>query len=241
MYMKKSISVFILLCCLSVKAFSQLTVSGSATVKVIPDEVIILLGVESENDVLEKAKEENDRVIKQVLKFANDQGVDSKNIQTDYVRIYPYVDYGPTGDPLKGVKKFKAYQSLSVTLKDLKKYDALITGLVKLGINTIQDVNFKTSDLTKYREQARTLALQAAKDKAQKMAKDLGITLGSIKKVDEDTSDLGFPPIPLGGRYNMMDNKMAMEASQGAAGNDPTLAPGQISVKAYVSLSYEIK
>lgn len=215
---------------ISFPAWCQLTVSGTSEVKVTPDEVAIVIGVESENAMLQKAKEENDEAIRKVLAFCAEQNISKKDIQTDYVRIYPVKEYPQQRPGQQGEEttKYRVFQSLSIMLRDISKYDNLITGLLQRGINTIQDISFQVSDIEKYREQARTLALKSASEKAKKMASDMGVTLENVKSIDEH-APVSNPPVP----YARMS---ADNFSQGT-----TLAPGQITISGNVTVSYEIK
>ena len=49
-----------------------LTVNGEATVNVVPDEVVIFLGVVTINKDIKLAKSQNDEIIKKIIKITND-------------------------------------------------------------------------------------------------------------------------------------------------------------------------
>jgi len=107
--------------------------------------------------------------------------VDAKDIQTTYLSLQPqsYVR--------KGVRTsyFVAAQTLSVTVRDLPKLDSLLEALVKAGGNRIDSIRYETSDLRKYRDQARDLAMKAAHEKADAMAHALGQQIGKAQMIDE--------------------------------------------------------
>ena len=56
------------------------------------------------------------------------------------------------------------------------------------GVNYIHGIDFQTTEFKKYREQARELALKAAKEKADKMAAVLGQSVGAPIQINESYS-----------------------------------------------------
>ena len=72
---------------------SEINVSGSAEVKVVPDEVYLRLGVETRDISLDAAKRQNDDRIEKILKQLKKKGVPQKNIQTDFMSVEPKYDY----------------------------------------------------------------------------------------------------------------------------------------------------
>src|SRR5208282_5170374 len=77
-------------------AFSQtpqISVSGSAEVKVAPDEVRLSVGVETRDADLNIAKSQHDERIASALKFLKASGVPDKDVQTDFISVSPEYDY----------------------------------------------------------------------------------------------------------------------------------------------------
>lgn len=66
-----------------------ITVTGDAEVRVVPDEVILTLGVETWNKDLNIAKKENDQRIRKIVALAKKHKIETKHIQTDYISIEP--------------------------------------------------------------------------------------------------------------------------------------------------------
>ncbi|MFH1143667.1 MAG: SIMPL domain-containing protein, partial [Candidatus Eisenbacteria bacterium] len=67
----------------------SITVLGEAEVRVVPDEVVLTLGVETMNLELAAAKQENDRLVSAVIAAAVEVGVPAQRVQTDHVQIEP--------------------------------------------------------------------------------------------------------------------------------------------------------
>jgi len=66
-----------------------ITVTGEAEVRVVPDEVILTLGVETWDKNLDTAKRRNDEIVKKVLALAAEYGNPPEDVQTDYIGIEP--------------------------------------------------------------------------------------------------------------------------------------------------------
>ena len=67
----------------------RIDVSGSAELKVTPDEVDLKVSVETRNESLDEAKQENDKRISQALDFLKKSRVKDKDVQTDYISVEP--------------------------------------------------------------------------------------------------------------------------------------------------------
>src|SRR5262245_420176 len=71
---------------------ATIAVSGTAEIRVAPDEVNLRLGVETRDPQLDEAVKQSELRTAAVLKFLKEAGVDSKDVQTDYIEIHPQYD-----------------------------------------------------------------------------------------------------------------------------------------------------
>ena len=222
-----------------------ITVSGSAEVKVAPDEVVLRAGVETRNVNLMEAKAANDAAMSKTLAFLKKQ-VDGKNLQTDFISFEPIYDH--SGGSMDRVKPtaYVARNSVEVKLTDLKKLEAVLGGLMTNGVNTIHGVDFRTSQLRKHRDAARAMAIRAAREKADAAAKEAGVKLGKVYNLNVTDGWWGTYGSYWGARYGMHANMM-QNVSQGAGNSggggesESALSAGQISVTANVTASYLIE
>src|SRR5512135_3620464 len=70
-------------------AEDQITVTGDASVMVVPDEVILTFGIETSDVDLMTAKRLNDDRVKKLLDVVKSMGIDPKSVQTDFINIQP--------------------------------------------------------------------------------------------------------------------------------------------------------
>lgn len=217
----------------------QITVNGAAQVMVVPDEVVLTLGVETWDLDLAKARQENDEIVRQVFKVAEEMDIDSKYVQTDYINIEPRYQDSYTQKDFLG---YFVRKNIVITLKNLDQFEELYGGALEAGVNYVHGVDFRTTELRKYRDQARLLAIRAAQEKAVALAGELDQELGEPTMIQENYDNWWSGYSSWwgswgGGAYqNVVQNSGQAQAE--AAG---TLAPGQVSVTANVTVSFELK
>ena len=217
-----------------------ISVSGSAEVKVAPDEIDIRVGVETRHENLEDAKRQNDERISKALAFLKNNGVKEKDIQTDYINIEPAYDFNTSRT--KAVV-YIVRKSIEVKLTKIDTFEGLLTGLLTNGVNNVHGIDFRTSQLRKHRDTARAMAIRAAREKADALASELGVKRGKVYRIDaNDFSSHWSSSSNWGGRYG---GAMAQNAVQNIGGTsetgDGTLSIGQISVSASVNVSFLIE
>jgi hypothetical protein len=110
------------------------TVTGEAEVKVVPDEVIVVFGVESIHKELAEVKKTNDQRVRNVLAAVQAAGVLSKNVQTDYINIEP--DYRSSDSSAPKIVGYIERTTIVVTLTDLTKFEKLLTSTLEAGAET---------------------------------------------------------------------------------------------------------
>ncbi len=241
----KLILVMALLLSLTLPAFAEqksdsrtISVTGDAEIKVVPDRVVIMVGVEKVDSVMNVAKRQNEKLVKDAIAAAMKDGVLEKDITTEYFDVAPKYD---------NHEVFIGYQvrrRLSITLKDITKYETLMSDLLDTGIINIQSVQFQTSELRKYRDQARANAIKAAVEKAQALTAELGLKVGKAHSISEGYSswysgyggwyDYGY----YGSRY--MSQNVVQNAPSSQSDENP-IALGTISVRASVSASFDLE
>ena len=239
----------------------QINVSGSAELKVAPDEVDLKVGVETRNESLDGAKRQNDERISRALDFLKHNGVEDKDVQTDYISIDPVYDehanVSPTtGLPLADYDKSRLVEpvyylvrkSIGIKLTNITNFDQVLTGLITNGVNHVLRVDFRTSELRKYKDQARGKAVQAAKEKAQAMASELGVKVGKPFNINVNDwsgwtgwSPQGSWTYGGGGGFGGGSQNVSQNAGGGPGETGITFAVGQISVSANVSVSFFIE
>jgi uncharacterized protein YggE len=217
-----------------------ITVTGEAEVRVVPDEVIVTLGVETWDKNLDIAKSRNDEIVKKVLALATDYGIPPEHVQTDYIGVEPRYRDGYYEE--RDFIGYFVHKTIVITLRDLSKFEDLLSGALKAGVNYVQGIEFHTTELRKHRDEARALAIQAAKEKAIALAGELGQKVGDPQTIQEDQSGWwsGYGAW-WGSRWGGTTSQNVIQETGGTAWTgESSVAPGQIDVNARVTVSFEL-
>ncbi|SRX54914.1 SIMPL domain-containing protein [Aequorivita sp. CIP111184] len=196
-------------------------VTGEGIVRVVPDEVTINIRVENTGENTKTLKEQNDATISEVLKFLKKMNIEDKDVKTQYMNLSKNYDYNSK------TYTFAANQSLSVKLRDLKKYEPVMKGLIDTGINRIDGVEFSSSNSEALKSQARKKAVENAQMKAKEYTSVLNQTIGKAVSISEFNNSVGPQPM----------YKMAMSDSS-SGGSDQTIALGEMEIKTSVNVSF---
>lgn len=219
-------------------------VTGSALINVTPDRALVQLGVQSNGATVDAVQTANTWAIQRVIAAIKGQGVETKDIATDMYVIDPiYESY----DSLY-IKGYRIYNTVAVTVRDINKTSAIVAASLGVGANQVQNVQFYTSELRSYRDRARELAMTAAREKAQALAKAGGAETDCLLTISENTWSYYNGWWYGSGRtanlwtQNTVQNATPTGGSGGSSGDgDEPLSLGQIAVKAEVSVTYGLK
>jgi len=219
-------------------AAHPITTTGDAEIKVAPDEVSLVLGVETWDKDVKTAKRQNDDRIKKILAVTGDFGIDPKYVQTDQITVDPRYRNGTYSDA-----DFIGYfvsKTIVITLKDISKFEEVYTGVLSAGANHVQGIQFRTTELRKYRDQARALAIKAAQEKATALAGEMGQRIGKPQSIQENSADWWSS---YGARWGgaMTQNVVQNAGGESTFSEDGTFAPGQISISARVTVTFELE
>lgn len=216
-----------------------ITVNGEAQVRVVPDEVAITLGVETHDKVLQQAKAANDEIVRSIIAVAQEQGVEARDIKSDYLSIEPrYDDYYEARDFIG----YFVRATIVVTLNDVTTFDDVLSSLLEAGATHVHGIDFRTTELRQHRDEARALAIHAAEEKATAMAGELGQQIGRPTSiVEQQTGWWSWYGSWWGSNYNYMSQNVVQSVGEAYLGEDSSLAPGEIAVTARVTVVFELE
>jgi uncharacterized protein YggE len=231
--MKKLVVVLLLFVAVAqaqeTKQMPQITVTGEGKLKVIPDEALITLAVENNGKEALEVKKKNDEQVAKVLQVIKRFGIAPTDFQTQQVSLYKNYDEASKK------QSYLAHQTLTIHLKNLSQYDALLLEVMEAGINSIQGVEFKASQLKVYESQVRKNAMVAAKQKAMDFVSELpGQKVGKALVV-LDSSFTQFP------RAVFSEMKTYAMAADGIEVSEETLAIGSLEINVTVTVTFALE
>lgn len=207
-----------------------LKVTGSATVTLAPDTVTIRLGVNTKDQNVQTAQQQNAQIMEAVKQAIFALGVEEKDVITDYFNVYNTTDYGTDGQPKK--EYFVIEHMLRVTVRDLNQVGAVLDAAVNAGANQSSGIEFSSSKANEAYQKALARAVEDAAMKAQIMAAAAGKQLGDLLEMEARDSSY----------YAMRDygvsNTYQLAASMKA---DTVISGGDIAVSATVNLEYAFR
>ena len=200
---------------------NTISVSGEGKVYTKSDIAVMNLSVVTQGVSVSDVQDENTGKMNDVVGFLKDFGIKDKYIKTIAYRIYPRYNYENRKIP--EIVGYEITQTLEVKIKEMDAIGDILDQAVDHGINQISSLRFSVEDDEEFKMQAKALAIQDAKEKAEKLAKELGVRLIKISGYSEGTS---------------YDYRVFSEA--GIGGGSPQIQTGENEISASIVLIYEI-
>jgi uncharacterized protein len=218
----------------------SISVEGEAEVKVVPDRILLTLGIETSDKDLEKAKQLHDARTRAVIDAVRREGVDPKDIQTDYLDIEPRWDLTPRPENFIG---YFVRKTVVVTLRDVPRFEGVLSAALASGANYVLGVQFQTSELRKYRDEARALATKAAREKAVALAGQLNQKIGDPIQISEISNRWysWYGRSWWGSRQGSQYQNVMQNVGGDMLPDDGVLSPGRISVTASVRVIFKLQ
>lgn len=172
---------------------NTISMSAEGKVTAVPDLASVTVGVLTTGSTAKAATDENNRSIARITEAIKKLGIDAKDMVTSNLSVYPTYTYTGGKNEING---YQANQNLTIKVHGVDKSTDLLNKVldasVTEGSNQIQGVTLGFDDPDNLRQQARSLALQKAKQKAEELAKEAGLRLGKIVSISESTGS-GYP------------------------------------------------
>lgn len=217
----------------------RITVNGHAQIRVVPDEVVVSLGVETVDVELSHAKSSNDSRMVAVIAAAEKLGIAREHIATEYVGVEPVYRYD---DGKRHFLHYRVRKTTVITLRDVDKFEALLSSALEAGANYVHSIDFRTTKLREHRDRARALAIVAAKEKAEALATELEESVDRVHTIRE-----GYAPAwssygswwgrSGGGR---MSQNVVQNVGSGSESDAGPTTPGQIAIDASVTVTFQL-
>ena len=199
-----------------------MTVTGIGDLSVAPDTVYIQLEVRTESQQLSQAQQENAAAMNQVIASLLQLGISRENIKTVSYNVTPQYDY------IEGKQVFRGYEvtnAITVKITNIAQVGNVIDVAVQNGANNVSNIRFKVGDEQLHYQQALSLALKNAVEKAQTIAETMQLQLDPtpIKIVEEHRAESVAP---------------RMFVAKEMSGSTP-IEQGQIMINATVEVQFQ--
>lgn len=202
-------------------------VDGTGETRTSPDTADLDLAIDTHARTAEEAASNNAALATKVIDALKAKLGDKGEITTGGYSLDPEYDQRPnvTKPTIIG---YNAQNTVTVHTGALDLVGALIDTAIAAGANRVNSLNFSVKDDTKARTEAIAIATRDAHAQADALASALNVKLGKVLKATTVSQER---PIPI-----RMGRAMAMSANVATP-----VEPGQVTVPATVSLTFEIE
>jgi len=210
-------------------ASALVSVTGVATAEVRPDIATVTLSVIDDKPAANDAIVENARLATAVIDGLKASGIDSKDIQTIGLSLYPVMSEGKdpkTGQPIKAViSGFHASNIIRARIRDIDRAGALVAASAQNGA-LYQGVSFEVSDRDAREDALRVQAVVDARRRAALYAQGAELKLGALRSLAASAAER--PTV------------YASAARAAAAPAPLAIEPGVITLSETVSATWEL-
>ena len=150
-------------------------------------------------------------------------GIPREEIRTSRLSAHPVYDQRNPGV----VQGYQASNAVQVKLRNLDQVGSVVDTVTGAGANRVDGISFAVEQIEAPKGQARGLAMQNARAKADQLAGLVGLRIVGIKAIQEADA-VSNPPHPQAARSDTF----------GAAAPPPPVEPGTQEVGTQVTVTY---
>jgi uncharacterized protein YggE len=205
-----------------------ITISSDGTVKITPDAVRLNATVTVVAGTSKEALAQSSTTVAAVRAALIANGIATKDIATQSLTVYPEYDYSQNKSPV--IIGYRGSQSFNIVIHNAKNAGVIVDAVVTAGGDKLQ-VNGVTPfvfDPTLAAANARIDAVKKAKAKASSYASLLGVKLGKVIYLIENSSPT-LNPIPM------------FDAAKASAAGATQIDLGQQDVTVSITVSWALR
>lgn len=219
-------------------SINTITVNGTGEVVAIPDIATFNFSIIEEASTVAEANQKATEKNNEAIALLRSKGIEDKDIvatpnfnpKYEYSKV-PCTQWScPPSNPT--IVAYEVSYFVTVKVREADKTAEIVTTLGEVGVKNLSNVSYTIDDDEDLKLEARTKAIEDAKSKARKLAKDLDVKLKDIISFSENGE--GGYPAPV-----YMKSMEASVSSRDMA--TPDLPKGQNTITSNVNLTFRIK
>jgi len=219
---------------------NTINVAGEGEVFAVPDVATFSFTVSDKQADASEAQRVVTNSMNKILEALEDQDIDEKDVKTTSYNIYPRYEYKqiqcfsyPCNPSERVLSGYEVSHRVLIKVRDTEDTGTLLALVGEMGADNVSGINFSIDDEEELKEEARALAITDAQEKAERLAKDLGVKLVRIVSFYESN----------GGNYYARAESASFDLAYG--GDDiapkPSIPTGENKISSSVNITYEIK
>jgi uncharacterized protein len=216
-----------------------ISVSGAATVVAAPDYAILTFTINKRASTLAAALgalKGDSLKLRDALQRA---GVSSLDINTEHFAIAPVYDTSQARDYSSENKAaeqryYAVNGRVDVTVREIKRLSEFVDLGISNGAEGIDGMQMLDSKLRQHRDEARVLAVKAAKEKAALLASNAGTKIGCVLRIEESSRWWW------NGANDLRSQNTVQAAPEAGAGDGQPALSGAINAQADVQMVFAL-
>ncbi len=218
-------------------------VAGEGEVFTKPDIAEFSFSATSRAKTVVEAQTAATKIANASIDYLKKSGIEEKDIRTENYSLYPQYEYrqearvcDASGCYVPGGKQvltgYEVNQSIRVKVRDIDKAGEILAGVGKVGVTNLGGIELKVEDEDAAKSEAREMAIENAREKAEKLADDLNLRIVRIVAFTEGGQYPIYPKYADG-------RGAALETTQ--ANLAPDIAVGENRIVSNIAVTYELR
>jgi uncharacterized protein YggE len=212
----------------SSNAADTITVTGFGKSRANPDRASVSVGVNIADENITRAVEESNETIARITDAVMALGVEEADIQTTNFTIWAEEQWDQETGQRKEEKLYRVDSQIQIIVNDTEKIGKILETSIANGANNIYGLSFGIQDSSDLAAEARVLALEDARQRAEQIAQELGVTLGEVQRAVE-----------ISGGWVQPFFESAMYGI-GGGGGEPPISEGSMTVTVSIDVTFKI-
>jgi uncharacterized protein YggE len=212
----------------SSNAADAITVTGFGKTRANPNKASVSVGVNVADEDITRAVEESNQTIARITDAVMGLGIKEADIQTTNFSIWAEEQWDPETGQRKEEKLYRVDSTIQINVNDTERISIILENSIANGANNIYGLSYGIQDQGSLAAEARVEALDDARQRAEQIAHELGVTLGEVQRVVEVSGASVMPFFETAG------------FGIGGGGGERTVSEGSMTVTVSMEVTYKI-
>jgi uncharacterized protein YggE len=173
---------------------SRIRVPGRGAVRVAPDVADVRLGVVTVRPTAGEARAAAATTMDAILVALRGAGIAGRDLRTTLLGLDAVRDYSDAGQRITG---YQLTNTVEATIRTIDRAGSIVDSALAAGATSLDGLTFRLDDPTGALAEARRLAVVDARQRAETLATEAGVTLGRVVAIVEGDGGASGPPRPL--------------------------------------------
>lgn len=206
---------------------ATITVTGFGKARANPDRASVNVGVIVVEEDINRAVEESNEIIARITDAVMGLGVEEADVQTTNFSIWADEQWNRETGLRMEERLYRVESTIQINVNDIENIGKILEVSIASGANNIYGLNFGIQDPSSLSAEARVRAIEDARQRAQHIAQELGVTLGEVQRA-VDISGASMVPYFESTGYDM------------GGGGAPPISEGSMTVSVSMEITFEI-